>query len=318
MTDTTQARIPLGSSDLRVFPLNLGGNVFGWTADEQQSFALLDAYSAAGGNFVDTADVYSAWVPGNPGGVSEQIIGRWVAARKNRDEIVLATKIGAREDAKGLSAANVRKATEASLQRLQTEHIDLLYTHYDDPTVPVAEFLGALTELVGEGKVRHIAASNIDAERLTEALQVSERDGLARYVAIQPHYNLVSRDTYEGPLAAAAEQGGLGALPYYSLASGFLTGKYRPGSTVESARAAGAGVYLDSPRGLAVLAALDAVAEARGVSVTAVALAWLRAQPTVVAPVVSARTTEQLEVLLSSTEVTLDDAEVAALTSASS
>lgn len=227
----------LGSSDLQVFPLALGGNVFGWTADEAQSFAVLDAYVAAGGNFLDTADAYSAWIPGNEGGESETVIGKWLAARSNRSDIVVATKVGAHPAYKGLSAATIKAAAEESLRRLGTDHIDLYYTHFDDETVPVEEIITALDQLVKDGKVREIAASNISPERLQASLDFSEREGLARYVALQPHYNLVSRDTYEGELQETAARAGLAAVPYFALASGFLTGKYRPGASVESARA---------------------------------------------------------------------------------
>jgi aryl-alcohol dehydrogenase-like predicted oxidoreductase len=185
----------LGSSELHVFPLSLGGNVFGWSADEKESFAVLDAYAAAGGNFVDTADVYSAWVPGNKGGESETIIGRWIAARGNRSEVLVATKVGNHPEYNGLTATNIKAAAEASLRRLGTDYIDLYYTHFDRTEVPVEEIIGALDQLVKSGKVRAIAASNISAERLEESIAFSEREGLARYVALQPHYNLVSRDT---------------------------------------------------------------------------------------------------------------------------
>ncbi|AXI78742.1 aldo/keto reductase [Peterkaempfera bronchialis] len=310
--------VTIGNSDLSVFPLSLGGNVFGWTADEQQSFAVLDAYAAGGGNFIDTADAYSAWVDGNSGGESETIIGRWLKSRGNRDRIVVATKVGSHPDRKGLRADNVKAAAEDSLRRLQTDHIDLYYTHYDDPGVPVEEFLGALDELVREGKVRHIAASNITSERLEEALDASDREGLVKYVALQPHYNLVSRSTYEGPLAAAAARHGLSAVPYFALASGFLTGKYRPqGTAVESQRAASAAKYLEDPRGPRVLEALDAVAAAHGVEVATVALAWLAAQPTVAAPIASARTVEQLPALLAVADLALTPEELATLTAAS-
>ncbi|MFJ1610339.1 aldo/keto reductase [Streptomyces sp. NPDC088253] len=307
----------LGSSDLEVFPLSLGGNVFGWTADEAQSFAVLDAYTAGGGNFVDTADGYSAWVPGHKGGESETIIGKWFAARGNRSDVVLATKVSTHPEYKGLSAANIRAAADASLRRLGTDYIDLYYTHFDDTSVPVEEIIGALDELVRAGKVREIAASNISAERLTESVEFSDREGLARYVALQPHYNLVSRDTYEGPLQEVASRTGLAAVPYYALASGFLTGKYRPGTTVDSARAEGAGKHLDTERGIRVLAALDEVAGAHDAEVATVALAWLAARPTVAAPIASARTVEQLPALLAVADLTLTDAEVARLTEAS-
>ncbi|MFH8435066.1 aldo/keto reductase [Streptomyces sp. NPDC018007] len=313
----TSARTPLGTSDLQVFPLALGGNVFGWTADEEQSFAVLDAYVAAGGNFIDTADVYSAWADGNRGGESETVIGNWLASRGNRSDLVVATKAGAHPDHRGLSAGAVKGAVDASLSRLRTDRIDLLYTHYDDETVPVEEIVTTLDRLVKDGKVRHIAASNISPERLRASLDFSEREGLARYVALQPHYNLVSRDTYEGELQDTAAAAGLAAVPYYALASGFLTGKYRPGAAVESARSATAGGHLETERGRKVLAALDRVAGERGVEIATVALAWLAAQPTVAAPIASARTVGQLPALVAVADLRLTDAEVALLTEAS-
>ncbi|MFB8249708.1 aldo/keto reductase [Streptomyces sp. NPDC055952] len=316
MTATTSLR-KLGSSDLEVFPLALGGNVFGWTADEDQSFAVLDAYTAAGGNFVDTADVYSAWAEGNRGGESESILGAWLQARGNRSEVVVATKAGQHPDFQGLSAATIKAAADASLRRLHTDHIDLYYTHYDRPEVPVEEIIGALDDLVKAGKVRHIAASNISAERLRESLEFSDRQGLARYVTLQPHYNLVSRDTYEGELQDLAQRSGLAAVPYYALASGFLTGKYRPGTTVESARAGGAARHLETERGRRVLDALDGIAAAHGVPVATVALAWLASRPTVVAPIASARTVEQLPALVGVGGLTLTDEETARLDEAS-
>ncbi|MBZ6229399.1 aldo/keto reductase [Streptomyces olivaceus] len=307
----------LGSSDLQVFPLALGGNVFGWTAGLDQSFAVLDAYTAAGGNFVDTADVYSAWGEGLSGGESETVLGKWLAARGNRDGVVLATKVSQHPEYPGLSAANIKAAADASLRRLGTDHIDLYYTHYDKPEVPVEEIIGALDELVRAGKVRHIAASNISAERLAASLDFSEREGLARYVALQPHYNLVSRDTYEGELRDLAARTGLAAVPYYALAAGFLTGKYRPGAAVDSVRAGGAAKHLESERGRRVLAALDEVAGSHDAPVATVALAWLAAQPTVAAPIASARTVEQLPALLGVAELSLTEDEVARLTRAS-
>ncbi|OWA14255.1 alcohol dehydrogenase [Streptomyces sp. CS159] len=307
----------LGSSDLEVFPLALGGNVFGWTADQDTSFAVLDAYTAAGGNFVDTADSYSAWVDGNSGGESETVLGKWLAARGNRDDVVLATKVSQHPDYPGLSAANIRAAADASLRRLGTDHIDLYYTHFDKPEVPVEEIIGALDELVKAGKVRHIAASNISAERLAESLEFSDREGLARYVALQPHYNLVSRDTYEGGLGDLAERSGLAAVPYYALAAGFLTGKYRPGTAVDSPRAGGAAKHLETERGRRVLAALDEIAEAHDAPVATVALAWLAGRPTVAAPIASARTVEQLPALLGVAELHLTEDEAERLTRAS-
>ncbi|MEV0644857.1 aldo/keto reductase [Phytomonospora sp. NPDC050363] len=313
---TTMARI--GSTDLDVSPLTLGGNVFGWTADEAESFAILDAYVAGGGNFIDTADAYSAWVPGNSGGESEAIIGRWMAARGNRDRLVIATKVSSHPERPGLSADNIAAAAEDSLRRLGTDRIDLYYSHFDkEPYAPVAETLGAYDALVKAGKVRHIAASNMTPERLTESLDTSAREGLASYVAIQPNYNLVSRDTYEGPPADIAAERGLSAIPYYGLASGFLTGKYRPGANVDSARAGSAGKHLETERGRAVLAALDAVAARHDAELATIALAWLLAKPTVVSPIASARTVGQLPALLAVADVKLSAEDVAELDEAS-
>ncbi|MFD4536296.1 aldo/keto reductase [Kitasatospora sp. NPDC058397] len=310
-------RVRLGASDLSVFPLSLGGNVFGWTADEQQSFAVLDAYAAAGGNFVDTADVYSAWAPGNTGGESETVLGNWLRSRGNRDDVVIATKVGMHPEAGGLGAANIKAAAEGSLRRLGVERIDLYYTHRDDDT-PVEEFVTALDELVREGKVAAVGASNIGAERLSEALAFADREGLAKYVAVQPHYNLVSRGTFEGPLADVVAEHGLATVPYYALASGFLTGKYRPGGPgVDSARSEGAARYLDDPRGPKVLAALDTVAGEHGVAPATVALAWLAGRPTVAAPIASARTVEQLPPLLAATTLRLTPEQTALLDTAS-
>jgi aryl-alcohol dehydrogenase-like predicted oxidoreductase len=307
----------LGSSDLEVFPLSLGGNVFGWTADEDTSFAVLDAYAAAGGNFIDTADSYTAWIEGNKGGESETIIGKWVKARGNRSDVVIATKVSQHPEFQGLSAANIKAAADASLRRLGTDYIDLYYTHFDKPEVPVEEIIGALDELVKAGKVRHIAASNISPERLRASLDFSDREGLARYVALQPHYNLVSRDTYEGPLQDLAAREGLSAVPYFSLAAGFLTGKYRPGAKVDSARADRAQQYADSERGQKVLVALDEVAAAHEAPVATVALAWLAAQPTITAPIASARTVAQLPALLGVADLKLTEQELTKLTEAS-
>ena len=307
----------LGSSGLQVFPLALGGNVFGWTADEIQSFAVLDAYAAAGGNFIDTADSYSAWAPGNEGGESETVVGKWLASRGNRSDIVVATKVGAHPSYKGLSAATIKGAAEESLRRLGTDHIDLYYTHFDDESVPVEEIVTALDQLVKEGKVREIAASNISPERLRASLDFSESEGLARYVALQPHYNLVSRDTYEGALQDTAAEAGLAAVPYFALASGFLTGKYRAGAAVESARAEKAGQHLETERGRNVLAALDKVATEHGAEIATVALAWLAARPTVVAPIASARTVEQVPALVAVAGLRLSEQELTALTEAS-
>jgi aryl-alcohol dehydrogenase-like predicted oxidoreductase len=300
----------IGDSDLDVFELNLGANVFGWTADRDRSFEVLDAYAAAGGNFVDTADTYS-------GGESESIIGEWLARRGRRDDVVVATKVGAWKQRPGLAAKNIAEAAEDSLRRLRTDHIDLYYAHRDDPNTPLEETLGAFDALVRAGKVRHVAASNYSAARLTEALAVADREGFARYVALQPHYNLVERE-YERELAPLVEREGLGTLPYFGLAKGFLSGKYRSRSaTVDSPRAERALAYLDE-RGERVLAALEEVAHEHHVQVATVALAWLRQQPTVVAPIVSARDTAQLTDLIASVHLNLSDEEIGILSSAGS
>ena len=306
----------IGGTDLDVFPLCLGGNVFGWTADERTSFDVLDAFAAGGGNFVDTADSYSAFHEGNSGGESETIIGNWMAARGNRDEIVVATKVGQLPGRTGLAADNVRAACDDSLRRLQTDRIDLYWAHKDDPDTPQEETLAAFDGLVRAGKVREIGASNFSAARLESALAISAKEGLAAYVALQPHYNLMERAEFEATLLPVLVEHGLSCVPYFGLARGFLTGKYRPGTTVDSPRAAGASAYLDD-RGLAVLAALDDVAATHGVPQAAVALAWLAAQPTVTAPLASARSTDQLADLLPTLSLTLTDGEVAALSSAS-
>ncbi|MFD8527680.1 aldo/keto reductase [Streptosporangium canum] len=303
-------------SELNLFPLCLGGNVFGWTADRDASFAVLDAYVEAGGNFVDTADVYSEWIPGHPGGESETIIGEWMAARGNRDQIVVATKVGSLASRPGLSAANIRAAAEDSLRRLRTDHIDLYWAHIDDAGTPLEETLGAFDSLIREGKVRNIGASNYGPERLAEALAISDRDGLARYGVLQQPYNLVERG-YEGPLRDVVAAEGLTSTPYFGLARGFLTGKYRPGVEVDSPRAGQASAYLKTERGPRVLEALDKVAAAHDVAPAAVALAWLAAQPTVAAPIASARDVEQLRPLLAVAGLTLSEDELAMLDVAS-
>jgi aryl-alcohol dehydrogenase-like predicted oxidoreductase len=303
-------------TDIDVFPLCLGGNVFGWTADEPQSFAVLDAYAEAGGNFVDTADSYSAWVPGHAGGESETVIGRWMAARGTRGRMIVATKVGRLQGREGLSPANIRAQAEDSLRRLGVERIDLYYAHADDPKTPLEETLGAFDALVRGGKVRAIAASNYTAPRLAEALAVSKQNGFARYVALQPHYNLVHRVEYETGLRPLCEREQLACFPYFALAKGFLTGKYRPGATVDSPRSAGASAYLDET-GLAVLQVLDELSKAHGTTAAAVALAWLKAQPTVVAPIASARTPAQLAELLPMATLTLSAEELERLAAAS-
>jgi aryl-alcohol dehydrogenase (NADP+) len=307
----------IGTTDLDVLPLNLGGNVFGWTADEQVSCAVLDAFVAEGGSVVDTADVYSQWVDGHQGGESEAVLGRWMASRRNRADVVVATKVGKHAQFPGTSRASVRGAIDQSLTRLQTDHVDLYYAHADDPGTPLEETVAALGEVVAAGKARYVAASNFSAERLAEALRIADELGVARFVALQPHYNLVHRTDYEGPLQELAVREGIGVLPYSALASGFLTGKYRDGApAVDSPRAGGAARHLDD-RGRRVLAVLDEVAAAHGTSVTAVSLAWLRVQPGVVAPIASARTVEQLPDLLAGARLDLAADELAALGAAS-
>jgi aryl-alcohol dehydrogenase-like predicted oxidoreductase len=307
----------LGSSGLDVSTLCLGTNVFGWTADETASHAVLDAYVAGGGTFVDTADVYSAWIDGNRGGESEAIIGSWIAQHPDkRDDLVIATKCSQLAPNTGLGRDAILAAADASLQRLQTDRIDFFWAHYDDPETPLEETLAAFGELIDAGKVRAIGASNYSGPRLAEALAVADREGLPRYTALQPHYNLVEREEYETTLAPVVAEHGLAVVPYFALAKGFLTGKYRPGgAAVDSPRAGSAARYLEQG-GAAVLEALDAVAGAYGTTVAAVALAWLAAQPHVASPIASARTVEQLEDLLPVNTITLTDDELAALTQA--
>ena len=313
MSTPLEARNRLDGTDLRVSQLCLGGNVFGWTADEAGSVDVLDAFAAAGGNFVDTADSYANWVPGNAPGSSERIIGAWLRRRGRRDDVVIATKCGFND---GLAADAIRHAADGSLARLGIETIDLYYAHKDDPTTPLDETLGALAELVRAGKVRQLAASNYSADRLAEALAISDREGWPRFVALQPHYNLVERG-YEGALAEVCTREGLAVAPYYALASGFLTGKYRgDGSRPDGPRRRGAEAYLDE-RGRSVLAALDDVARAHETTVAAVALAWLASQPNVVAPIASARTPEQLADLVKMGTLTLSPDEVRRLSDAS-
>ena len=306
----------LGTSDLNVYPLCLGGNTFGWTANEQESFEVLDAYAAAGGNFIDSADAYSHWIPGNSGGESETILGNWMKARGNRDSIVIATKLGMLPGFTALTADNIATAVDNSLRRLQTDYIDLYYAHKDDPDTDQLETMTAFDALVKAGKVRNIAASNYSADRLQSALDVADANGLTKFVALQNLYNLVERSAYEGALRDVVARNNLVSLPYYSLAKGFLTGKDRVKGETESGRAAGAEVYLDT-NGPKVLAAMDTVAAAHGVSLTTIALAWVSAQPTIATPIASARVVSQLPDLLAMSNVTLTAAEIALLDAAS-
>jgi aryl-alcohol dehydrogenase-like predicted oxidoreductase len=299
----------LPHTDLDVFPVCLGGNVFGWTANEAESCAVLDAYASGGGNFIDTADAYSSWVPGHVGGESEAIIGRWMASRGLRNRMIVATKVGLLSGLEGLAPETIRHAAEASLRRLGVERIDLYYAHKDDPKTPLEETLHAFDALVRDGKVRYLAASNYTAPRLAEALAISSRAGLVRFVALQPHYNLVHRSEYDAELEGLCARESVACLPYFALAKGFLSGKYRPGAQVASARADSARVYLDA-RGVRLLAALDAIAAAHDTTVAAVSLAWLLAQPTVVAPIASARTVDQVRELLPAASLALSAEEV--------
>jgi aryl-alcohol dehydrogenase-like predicted oxidoreductase len=307
----------LGNTELDVYGLCLGGNVFGWTIDEERSFAVLDAYVQAGGNFIDTADSYGRRGPGGPG-ESERIIGRWMAARGNRDRLVIATKVGMSPDLKGLSAANVRAGAEASLKRLGIERIDLYYAHEDDPQTPLQESLKAFGELIEDGLVGYAAASNYSAERLRQALELARREGVAEFVALQPHYNLMERE-YEQELAPLCAEEGLACIPYFALARGFLSGKYRAGGEqVQSPRAGGVQESYANERGFAVLEALDQIAQAHEAAVASVSLAWLRAKPTVVAPIASATSPEQVAELVASVELELSAEELTRLNKASS
>ncbi|PWC38991.1 aldo/keto reductase [Azospirillum sp. TSO35-2] len=311
---------PLGRSGLTVAPLCFGGNVFGWTADEATSFRLLDGFVEAGFNLIDTADVYSAWAPGNKGGESEMIIGRWMKSRGNRDRVVLATKVGSEmgPGKKGLSPAWIRTAVEDSLRRLQTDRIDLYQSHWDDPATPFEDTLGAYKELIDQGKVRAIGASNLTAPRLAEALAVSARTGLPRYETLQPEYNLYSRQGYEAELEGLCRDNGLGVISYYALAAGFLTGKYRSAADAgKSARGQGAVSKYLNDRGRAILAALDAVAQRHAATPAQVALAWLIARPGLTAPIVSASKPEQMADLIAAASLRLDAEDIARLDGAS-
>jgi len=298
----------LGNSGLRVAPLGLGGNVFGWTVDEPVSFRILDAFLAAGGNLIDTADVYSAWAPGNRGGESETILGRWMKNRRNREKVVLATKVGKEmgPQRKGLSKTHILRAAEDSLKRLQTEYIDLYQSHEDDPDTPLEETLGAYARLIRDGKVRAIGASNYDVHRMSMSLEASERNGVPAYQSLQPQYNLYDRSGYEAALEPFCLEKGLGVLPYFPLGSGFLTGKYRSEKDLAGrARQEFAGKYLND-RGLRILAALDEVARRCRSTPAAVSLAWLILRPGVTAPIPSVTSVEQLSVLVEATKISLD------------
>jgi aryl-alcohol dehydrogenase-like predicted oxidoreductase len=310
----------LGHSTLEVAPLCFGGNVFGWTVDEERSFALLDAFLDAGFNFIDTADVYSAWVPGNEGGESESIIGKWLKARRNRDKVVIATKFGMAmgPQKKGLSRLYMRAAVEASLARLRTDYIDLYQAHEDDPQTPMEETLRGFAELVQEGKVRVIGASNFSAARLSEALALSSKLGLPRYESLQPLYNLYDRDKFEPELQPLVREKRVGVIPFYSLAQGFLSGKYRAaGDHAASPRAQRVAQRYLNERGARVLAGLDAAAKSSGKTQAQIALAWLLSHDEVTAPIVSATNIAQLAELAPAAELKLDEATLAMLDRAS-
>ncbi len=310
----------LGGSGLRVTPLCLGGNVFGWTVNEAASFTVLDALAGAGLNFIDTADVYSTWVPGHRGGESETVIGNWLKRGARREDLVIATKVGMpmAPDRQGLSAAHIVRSAEDSLRRLQTDHIDLYFSHSDDASVAFEETLGAYQKLIAAGKVRAIGASNHTAARLAEALEVSRRTGLPRYEVLQPHYNLYARADYESALEPLCLERHLGVVSYFALASGFLSGKYRtPADAAKSARGAGVVAKFLNQRGLRILAALDDVGRRYGASPASVALAWQIARPSITAPIASATTAAQLQELLVATQLALDAAAIEQLNTAS-
>lgn len=300
----------IGDSTLDVYPLNLGGNTFGWTSDAETSFTVLDDFVSAGGNFVDTSDSYMASIPGNTGGESETILGQWFSKSGRRDDVVLATKVSRHPEFLGLAPDNIARAAEASLRRLQTDRIDLYYAHYDDPDVPLVETLGAFDALVKAGKVRYLGISNYSPERIAEWIATAEANGFAKPVALQPHYSLVAREPFEAQLRPLAEKHSLGVMPYWALASGFLTGKYRTQEDVDAAARSKIVDRYFSTEGLAVVDVLADIAEAHEVAIATVAIAWTRQQPTIVAPIVSARVPDQLGALLASVDVSLSAEEL--------
>ena len=306
--------ITIPETDLVVHELCLGTNVFGWSADEAESHAVLDAYRSHGGNFVDTADMYSAWKEGNVGGESETIIGNWMAKNGNRNEMVVATKVAKLPTRPGLHPDNIIAACNDSLKRLQSDHIDIYYAHHDDPTVPLEDVLGAFAQLIAEGKVRYIAASQYTGKRLQEALDISAKHNLPSYIALQDQYNLVSRNPFESEQQPVLATNNISAIPFYGLARGFLSGKYREGKVVESVRAEGVKEFA-TPKGYATLAVMDQIARDHNCSVSAVSLAWLRSNPQLSTPIASARTVEQLEEIVQIIELTTD--EVASLNTVS-
>ena len=304
----------LGNSGLEIAPLVLGGNVFGWTADKDASFAVLDAFVGADFNAIDTADVYSRWAPGHQGGESETVIGEWMKARGNRDKVVLITKVGSEMPAgKGLKAAYIQSACEASLKRLQTDHIDLYFSHFPDKDTPIAETLEAHERLIEQGKVRAIGGSNYDADGLTEAMEAGDGKIHGRYSVLQPHYNLLVRDQYEGALEDICVSENLGVIPYFALASGFLTGKYRTEADLKKSARGGRMKDLLQGRGPALLAAMDVVAARHNATLAQVALAWLMARPSIAAPIASATSVAQLNELTPAVNIKLTADDIEAL-----
>ncbi|ATP55088.1 alcohol dehydrogenase [Pedobacter ginsengisoli] len=310
----------LGNSDLFVYPIAFGGNVFGWTANEKKSFEILDGFSDAGFNFIDTADVYSAWVPGNTGGESETIVGKWISQKNNRDKIVIATKVGAPmgPDKKGLSKKYIFQAVEDSLRRLKTDYIDLYQSHYDDPETPIQETLEAYNQLIKEGKVRWIGASNITPERLTESLEIAKKLNLPKYQTLQPEYNLYQREGYEKNFEQIVLDNDLGTINYYALASGFLTGKYRSEQDLNKSQRGGAVKNYLNERGFKILKALDDVSEQYSADQASIALAWLIARPSITAPIASVTSLDQLEDLKKAASLKLNVEDIAILDEASS
>ena len=311
-------KVTIKNTDLEIAPINFGGNVFGWTLDEKESFNILNKFTEGGFNFIDTADTYSWWVNGK-GGQSEEIIGKWMKERKNRQDIILATKVGSETKEHGfdISKKHILKSVDESLKRLGTDHIDLYYTHFDDNKTPVEETLSAYDEIVKAGKIRYIAASNVSPERLIESFEVAEKNNFPKYVALQPHYNLVEREKFETEYAPLVAKFGLSAFPYWSLAAGFLTGKYRTEADFETtARGGGIKKYFDD-KGKAVLSALDKVSEKHQSQPATVALAWLLANPLITAPIVSATSERQLQTIFDAPKLELDSEDLEILNQAS-
>ena len=306
---TNSAHIKIPATTLDIYPLCLGGNVFGWSANESQSRAVLDAFSSLGGNFIDTADVYSEWVDGNKGGESESIIGNWLKSRGNRHQFVIATKVSQLSTRPGLRPENIIAACNDSLQRLQTDHIDLYYSHHDDKDVPIAETLGAYQTLISEGKIRYIGASKYSGTRLQEALDIAAKENLPKYICLQDQYNLMERNPFESEQQEVLKANTISALPFFGLARGFLTGKYRPGVKVDSIRATGVANY-QNEKGYAIVDALTTISQTHNSSISAVALAWIRANAQVSTPIASARTVEQLNEIMPIVQLTSDEAAV--------